>query len=62
MWYYFHVRSNGAAFVNSQSHREAMQTVVIIAERVLRFQKCAIICSAIMNAMRSFSVIYGLVY
>ncbi len=45
-------------------HREAMQkTAVIVPERFLRFQNCAIISSAIMNEiLRSFSVIYGLVY
>ncbi len=44
-------------------HREATQTVVIIAERFLRFQNRAIISSAIMNViLRSFSVNYGLIY
>ncbi len=44
-------------------HREGTQTAVIIAERFLRFQNCAIISCAIMNAiLRVFSVNYGHVY
>ncbi len=53
--------SDGAAFEHrAVIHREATQTAVIFTER---FQNCAIISSAIMNAiLRSFSVNYGLVY
>ncbi len=56
--------SDGAAFEHrAVVHSEATQTAVIITERFLRFQNCAIISSAIMNAiLRSLSVNYDLVY
>ncbi len=65
MWYYFHVLSNGAAFVNtpSRSSQRSYANSCHYRRTIFRFQNCVIISSAIMNMiLRRFSVNYGLVY